>query len=297
MELHRLTADELRSICRQTIESLEFWLRRLIDETLTEAYGPDYWDWKRSDDSNLIKTEIKNKVVSRRNNDPARFSRIIDATQLDDEINIICNPRLFADHFIKALKFTFPEGNDGVKMLRIILDRIFDARNPLSHGNPISIRQAEQIICYSHDIIDSLKQYYQEENKNMDYNVPRIIQASDSLGNSVFAQQMSRCSGFCGLFWALDRDTKNYLYPSDRLSIEVEVDPAFSDNTYSIEWNTTGARRHACKGKRFELEISEQDVGENFEIHCSIKSNKEWHRFNGYDDGLIIRYKVLPPII
>ena len=93
--------------------------------------------------------------------EPERFSRIIDAAILDDCINIICNPNLFRRHFREAFKTAFPVG-DSRDETRIFLKRLIKPRNLLYHANPISVRQAEQVICYSHDIIESLKKYYEE---------------------------------------------------------------------------------------------------------------------------------------
>ena len=36
------TEEELRSICRKNIESLEMWARRLIHEKFREKYGKAY---------------------------------------------------------------------------------------------------------------------------------------------------------------------------------------------------------------------------------------------------------------
>ena len=42
MSLHKLPIDEIRDYCKRDIESLEYWLRRLIDEALSDAYGSNY---------------------------------------------------------------------------------------------------------------------------------------------------------------------------------------------------------------------------------------------------------------
>ena len=42
MMLYMLSDNEIRNQCREKLESLEHWLRRLIDETLSVKYG-DYF--------------------------------------------------------------------------------------------------------------------------------------------------------------------------------------------------------------------------------------------------------------
>ena len=51
------TEDDLRSVCRKEIETLEHWTRRLIHETLSVQYGEDYFSYKNNDEP-LIKGEI-----------------------------------------------------------------------------------------------------------------------------------------------------------------------------------------------------------------------------------------------
>ena len=43
-EIGRMNDAEIRSICKEKIESLEHWLRRLIEDTLTPVYG-DYFNF------------------------------------------------------------------------------------------------------------------------------------------------------------------------------------------------------------------------------------------------------------
>jgi hypothetical protein len=62
-------------------------------------------------------------------------------------------------HFGIALKHAFPHGREEA---RTFLVRIMETRNSLAHVNAISSRTAEQVICYSNDIIDSLKHHYRD---------------------------------------------------------------------------------------------------------------------------------------
>lgn len=72
------TEEDMRSVCRREIETLEHWTRRLIHDTLTAQYGDDYFSLKINDEP-LIKREISSRVKKMRENNPGRFPRPIDA--------------------------------------------------------------------------------------------------------------------------------------------------------------------------------------------------------------------------
>ena len=66
MPLHRLTEAELRSLCKEAIEALEFWLRRVIDITLQPLFGDDYINASDPEDAqNIVNNSIK-KGLNRR---------------------------------------------------------------------------------------------------------------------------------------------------------------------------------------------------------------------------------------
>lgn len=88
------TEDDLRSVCRKEIETLEHWTRRLIHETLTAQYGEDYFSYVKNDEP-LIKGEITSRVNKMREDNPGRFPRPIDAFFLRDIIYIICKKPLY----------------------------------------------------------------------------------------------------------------------------------------------------------------------------------------------------------
>lgn len=174
------TEEELRSFCRRSIESLEMWARRLIHEKFTEKYGTEYVSHKTSEENYLIKKEVRDHIQRMLEKEPDRFHRAVDTLFFEHIIYFLCNPSFYGDLFEEALKFAYPNGCDEA---RVFLERITPIRNALSHSNLISVRQAEQAICYSHDFVDGLKKYYIERGQEQVWNVPRIIRLTDSLGN------------------------------------------------------------------------------------------------------------------
>lgn len=287
--LENLTDDRIRSRCRDTLESLEHWLRRLIDEVLGKAYG-DYFSHMDAAGNRLIKKAIVDSLEDRVSREPTRYLRKIDAVLLSDAIDIICNPRLYP-HFAQALQQAFP---DGCHEARTFLVRLLDPRNRLAHAHPISLRQGEQVICYSNDTIDSLKAYYGRVGMDQEFNVPLILRVNDSFGNSFHRDQMSPF-----LKGGVSKDLQQpqyYLWPGDLLTVEVEVDPTFDPSTYTVTWaSAKGLEGPPPVGRRAVVKILERHIGLSFDIQCSIATKNDWHRMlKGIDDYLILTYRVLP---
>jgi hypothetical protein len=287
---YALTEDQIRNLCKEKIESLEYWLRRLIDEKLSASHG-DYFSCVDGAGNRLIKKGIVDALEERLKKEPTRYSRKIDAVLLSDAIDIICNPQLYSI-FAPGLRFAFPEGRDEA---RTFMRRLLDPRNSLAHSNPISLHQAEQVVCYSSDIIESLKQHYGAIGMQNEYNVPTILKFSDSFGNVYFRNRMIGSAG--GVLVNLSDQPTNVLYPGDMLTLEVEVDPAFDPIDYTIRWKcSAGSVEPIPNGPKAIINITTKHVDEQMIIWCNITSNNEWHRMGmGGDDRLSVFYKVRPP--
>lgn len=280
---------------KETVETLETWIRNLIDKILSDAYGNDYFYFKNINNESIIKKKIIENLEQRCKNNSSRFPRQIDALLLSESIDILCNPTLYDKHFKKVLARQFPEG---YSTLRRFLETILNIRNKLYHSNPISQREYEKVICYSHDIIDAIKEYYKEINLEKEFNVPSIISINDSLGNMIYESQflkLSRSRPIC--FHSNNRDNIT-LYPGDILEINVEVDETFHSDEYSIKWlYLDNSSIFSCKevlGNGFKLKVEEHHIREQFQIECIVKSDKTWHRFGKHDDMVLLIYKVLP---
>ena len=179
----------------------------------------------------------------------------------------------------------------------MFLERLIEPRNALAHSNPLSIRQAEQVICYSHDVIDAIKLYVEAINMAEDYNAPTIIKVNDSRGLVFHDSEIRKNRTGLG-FVRLTEDRSAWLRVGDTLSLEVEVDPSFSPDDYRIEWsyeNKEARDRGDTPPNRLVLEIRERHVNSRFDIYCKVISNKSWHRHGSLDDMVAISYRVLPP--
>lgn len=184
--LEFISEAQLRETCRTRLENAERWLRRLVHERLTALYS-DYLIATREDGSRVIKKSIAEDAIERRNVNSARYPRGVDALLTDDLVTVICNPALYP-LFQNALAYAFPEGRE--EALTFLL-RLIAPRNKLAHANMISLREAEQIVCYAGDVVDSLKRHYGDVGLEDEYNVPTILRVSDSLGNTFERSQMN----------------------------------------------------------------------------------------------------------
>ncbi len=285
--------SEIRNICKEKLEALEHWLRRLIDETLTETYG-NFFDYEDESDNRLIKKKLAESIEDRLKKEPDRYSRKVDAIFLDDAIDIICNPNLYNMHFKDALEQAFPEGQ---AVARTFMKRLSDPRNRLAHANPISSRQFEQVLCYTGDIIESIKNYYSNRAMEEEYNVPLILKVIDSFGNAFHRNQFQNVHDG-GIMMNLSEEKKYFLRPGDILTLEVEVDTSFSEEEYEISWHSPkGFRKPAPNGKKVIIKITDNQVAKQYHVQCKVTSNKSWHRMAiGADDFLMYVIRVLPPM-
>ena len=293
MALHLVSDAERRSACKAAIESLEAWLRRTIDMVLREHHGEAYIEARNpKNDDYIFGKKVRETLQRRATSDPARFPRPIDAATLEEEIHLVCHHHHYKSDFRPFFDHMFPLG---VGQLRTCLKRLVAPRNALYHANWVSVRQAEQVICYSNDVIESIKHRFQELNMARDFNVPTIHRFID-IDRGQFEEAQFRGEIFGTGMLSFTDDPDQSLTVGERISLEVVVDPSFSPTDYSIEWEHRGARWHPDRqrGRRFTLMLQNVHVGESFCVTCTVTSDQEWHRHGSYDDEIKVCYRVLP---
>ena len=279
-----LDADA-RNLCREKLESLEHWLRRLVDETLSTNYGSAYFDHRSPAGRRLIAEKIAAPAGTRMAAEPARYPTHIDAVMLDDLISIVCHPDLYA-HFRPALLDAFPCGREEA---RVFLLRIAAPRNNLAHANGISIRSMERILCYANDVIDSLKSHYRNIGMETDYDYPQILLLRDYRGRVWRRSEIPETK--FNLWLDLTDDASYHLRPGDELALEVEVDPAFDTNDRQIKWQCGDM---IADGPRLVFTVAEKHITQHLSIFCRVVVNRVWHRLpTGADDLLVSVFKVL----
>jgi hypothetical protein len=276
--LGNMSTDETRILVRHQLETLERWLRRLVDDALRAHYGGAFLALP-------IKQDIKNQVADRRAREPQRYPRDVDALLFDDLVTITCHPQVYP-HFRNAFQDAFP---DGPAEARTFLDRIIEARNPLAHANDITSHQALRVMCYSADVIESLKAYYARNNLAQTYNAPSFLRIWDDRGNS--AEPKTTTEAY------YDEFRQIALHPGDTLKLEVQADESFPDDSYRIDWAVQMANGERGSGRVFPITIANHHVTQDgLPIEVRIISNLEWHRHGAYDAKIFILYSVLPPV-
>ncbi|GAB9089227.1 Swt1 family HEPN domain-containing protein [Bradyrhizobium diazoefficiens] len=274
-----------RDLARRHLDGVEAWLRRLIDGQLSEHLGKTYL-LPHNEGCRLISNSIRKKISDRYHAQRDRFPRLIDAADLGDVISIALKDELWKVHFRDALTEAFPDGNAEA---RTYLGRLEEIRNKLAHGGVCSDRDFERAVCYSNDLIDSIKSFYRGKNMEREFNVPTFIRATDNKGNEFHFTPKSDGQG---QFVDVRQTGKGDLYVGDELQVEVEVDPSFSG--YSINWMTFNNDRGS--GNVSRITIEPRHVGIQMDVRFQVRSKEDWHRlFGGVDDFLDLRYQVLPP--
>lgn len=283
---HEYTQEELRQYCRNNIESLEIWARRLIHEKMVEKYGENYVSKQFEDGNYLVNSEIRKHIQGMIENEPIRFHRAVDTLFIEQIIYFLCHPIWYKDLFKTALDYIYPQGKEEA---REFLSRLVPIRNPLSHSNPITMHDAERAICYSHDFVEGLKKYYKDRGEEQVWNVPRIMKITDSFGN---------------VFDNIDDKGHHYTIHNipqtvrcgDTYTVWIEVDSSFLPNEYDVKWRTDKDLSENDNKFQLTYQFTTQDVSENMYIRCKIISHKEWHKHQSYDSEIYLHFQVLPPI-
>ena len=114
------------------------------------------------------------------------------------------------------------------------------------------------------------------------WNVPTIIRITDSLGRDLYNQIKS------------NKDV--VLHVGDTYYIDVEVDPSFERESYTIKWTVADSFvvDEFYNKNRFMKKFTTSDVNERFSIICEIISSNDWHKMGDTDDWFRTTLCILP---
>lgn len=177
----------------------------------------------------------------------------------------------------------YPNGREEV---RTFLGRLIPIRNCLSHSNPISVRQAEQCVCYCNDFIDCVKLYFEKKGKEKMWNVPSITKINDSLGNEVLFKNLKNPEVFL---------TNKVFYVGESYTVWLTLDSAFNSSEYTIKGNLDN-RSLTMSNNQIIVTFTEQDVSQEVFITLEVISNKTWHKYHYSDQRILIVLEVRPVI-
>ena len=285
MALHLLPSETLRTKCRQRLEACEFWLRRLIHDKLHAKFGDSYIEAAQVAGQTIFRTEIRKHVSARLLASPDRYTRPVDALLLDQLASVICKMAVYKKYFREPFQHGFPLGND---QLRIIMGRLVPIRNAPSHGNPLVLHDAERVLCYCSDIIDSLTHYYATVGMAQDFDAPLFTRFSNSFGHVEHPASTKVHLSFTN---------RTVLRAGQSIRMEVEIDAHYSASNYVVKWQVANiAQGEWGHGTAFQLTLGPRHVSSEFSIMVTLTSNREWHRYGNYDAIIFLLYKVLPPV-
>jgi len=285
----KYTEDELRAICRTQLESFEKWSRLIVHQVLSNKIGDNYFFSTHLDGNYLIKKELVEKATMMMKNEPFRFTNPIDTLFFEDIIYILCRNDFYKNYFSLFLTKMYPEG---VNELRTFLNRLVPIRNKLSHTNTFSVRDAEQCVCYCNDFIESVKEYFIMTNQEKEFNIPTIIKVIDSLGND-YQIKDGRAGEKLTIIDPKTKQLKTF-FNGDKFSLDLTIDPSFEDSTYILDWNQKNRIEVLNNGKRINVTITEELIGDEVILWCRLITINKWHKYLEYDQQLIIHFRALP---
>lgn len=282
MALHLLNSEDLRSACRQRLESCELWLRALIHDTLLREFGENYTDTAKIGDLSVFQSKIKERIQSYQNENPSQYPRPVDTLTFEHLGSIIGRDDNYNKFFRASLESEFIFSSKHVKHIVSILA---GHRNALYHANSptLSLHAVEQILCYGNDIIESIKAHYSKMSAQDKFPAPTFTRYSDSLGNVKYLNEIQNHFSL----------TTKPLFLGDTVRFEVEVDSSYPPDEYTITWRIKG--EPVANGYVCELELKNNHVGQKFGLQVDLTSKKDWHRMGGNLDALLtLNYEVLP---
>ncbi|MBU9583028.1 hypothetical protein LGN04_29770 [Burkholderia multivorans] len=281
MALHLVEQEKLYESCRSRILSCELWLRSLIDDTLRADFGAQYHEHASINGNPLFSEKMRSRIAQYHSSDPNRFPRPVDAILLDDLGSILGKEDAFKTYFRSALIGGFPCGSQQV---RHVVTTLKGYRNAVFHANErsLSFHDLERVLCYSSDLIATIKRHYATMNNQSKFPAPMFTRYSDSLGN---VRQITQA-----------RDdlvfTSEPLYRGETVTFMVEVDGSFAPTDYRVVWRLRGVPVH--EGCNFSLLLDDEHVGERLPLQVEVVSNEKWHRMNSVDALITFTYEVLP---
>ena len=284
MALHLLSADHVASSCRQRIESCELWLRYLIHNQLSRAFGADYLSAQSPSNNPIFSASVQRNAASRFATARITPPRPVDTLLFDDLASVLAKADVYDKWFKTVLHTNFPLGS---MQVRNILTLLVPIRNKLAHANGVTLtlHEAERALCYCNDLISAIQNYYTGESMKDKFPAPIFTRISDSQGNVHYPSDHR--PNFYG---------KEPLRCGDTIRFEVEVDSTFAPSEYDISWvvnNIASGQRGT--GPIFSVVLDERHVGLQFAVSATLLSHKSWHRDQNFDAMAVLRYEVLPP--
>lgn len=260
----------------QVLKDTENALRDFIAFILSEKFGSE-WEQNSGVSSDRInKWKERKEGERKRQESGARDERLIYYADFYDLKAIL---KKNWDLFSKAL--------GDLKTTEVWLTELERLRDPDAHRREILPHQKHLILGVSGELRTRIARYRSKQETSESY-YPRIEFAADNLGNT----------------WKLGGGSMVYtdmkLRPGDVLEYIITAsDPLDEPLKYQFAFGvgSPGYGGEWSMENTFTFLITEKYIGKSFYANIRIRSDRKYHAHQDYDDSIMFKYEVLPPMI
>lgn len=168
------------------------------------------------------------------------------------------------------------------KAMEVWLDELGRFRDPDAHRRELLPHQKHLAVGIAGEIRTRLVRYRSKQETSEDY-FPRIESARDNYGSIIITNE------YKALF------TKIALRPNDIIEFVITAsDPLDDIIEYGIGIIGMGFNIDWQKENMFSVRLLESHIGRDFYVNLYIKSSREFHASQDYDDLVQFFYDVLP---
>lgn len=171
--------------------------------------------------------------------------------------------------------------------MQVFLDELRTLRNPHAHHRELLPHQKHLVLGISGEIRNRLVRYRSKMETSEDY-YPRLEGVRDNLGTVWVAE---------GDYYGTIVPTGNYLRPGDTVQFVVSAtDPLGQPLSYGIKLiHHVSGGIHWQDDNVLSVTITKADVGRMCDANIYVRSPREYHAMDDFDDINTFRYEVLPP--
>ena len=182
----------------------------------------------------------------------------------------------------------FADAFGKLRNMEVWLEEMGKLRDPDAHRRELLPHQKHLILGLSGEIRTKIIRYRSRMETSEDF-YPGIDVVRDSLGNTGHPGS-SRGVGGQDHVWA-----KNKLRIGDKIDFVISAaDPLGDEIEYKIIRCQSNFTSDWQKVNVFSWTVTREDIGVNSAIFFKIRSSREFHALNDYDDSVCFHYEVLP---
>lgn len=256
----------------QSLKDLENSLRDLIEFVLSKKFGATWED-------RLGVTSDRKAVWQGKRNDETQRLR---GKSLDHRILYFSDfydlNTVFEKHWGDGLSEVFPT----LKWITHFLNEVERLRNAQAHGRGLLQHQKHLLVGISGEIRTQIM-LYRGKRDDMDSYFPIIEAVSDSIGTVIADPRR------CG--W----EAKNPVGVGDLVEVRASsTDPMGEPLEYSIRKILSSEPEHWSSENWAEIRFLEEDIGKSCNVQVKIRTKREHHAYQDFDDETTLIYHVRP---